>query len=73
MIDNLVNLGSQNHTIKRRKSVLYAIKQDVCHISILKKSPIRQKTYLKIDWINVLTKKPLNILQILKEKMRFTL
>lgn len=62
IIDNLVNIDLQYYIIEKRKSVLYAIKKDISHLSILKQSVISQKIDLKINLINILTKSLLNIL-----------
>lgn len=67
IILNLVNFNPQYHSMRGRKSVLYIIKKHFGYPSILKRSVMSQETDSKIDLFNILTKRPLNTLQILKK------
>lgn len=63
---NQVDFELQYFTM-RKKSALYALKNNISHPNILKKSVIKLEKNLRGDFVNVLVKKQLNIFLILKK------
>ena len=71
MIDALtiliqIKLNLEYQITGRRRSVLYALKKDVGHLSILRRSVTSQEIDSKSDLVNDLMEKLLSILPILK-------
>lgn len=64
-----MKLNPEHQIIRRkRRSVLYILRKNVCYLSILKKSMISQKMNLKSDLANNLIEKLLSRLPILKRQ-----
>ena len=62
-----IKLNLDYQIIRKKRSVLYALKKDISYLNNLKKSMTSQKINSKSNFIKNLIKKLFNILPILKK------